>query len=190
MFTFKKENLRTGMLSRSPLRSADHLSDDLTLQMLDNIANNRATVDSGYKEAQKAGFLGRGWSFPPTFDANSGTVLMVADAEDIRQSLFVLFSTMQRERVMLPDYGCQLGNYVFDSINSTLFARIKDSLTTSILYYEPRISAVQITMTADDNTGGLLLISLTYTIRQTNTRSNMVYPYYLQGEGNNARSFV
>jgi phage baseplate assembly protein W len=132
-------------------------------------------------------FLGCGWSFPPTFDAQAGSVHMVADDADIQQSLAVLFSTLRRERVMLPDFGCGLSEFVFDSVDSALFARIKATLANAILLYEPRINVGTIDVTAVNDTDGLLQIALSYTIRTTNTRSNMVYPFYLQGEGTNVR---
>jgi len=138
-------------------------------------------------------FLGRGWSFPPTFTITSGSagsvgnVEMVSDDIDIQQSLRVLFSTLKKERVMLPEYGCSLHDYVFDSIDSSLIASIKSALTNAILYFEPRIGVIEIELTQEDDIQGLLQINLTYTIRQTNTRSNMVYPFYLQGEGTNVR---
>lgn len=139
-----------------------------------------ATTDNG-------DFLGCGWSFPPSFDAGSGTVQMVRDDIDIQQSLQILFSTLRQERIMLPDYGAGLGQFVFDSVDSTLVARIKTTLSNAILAYEPRIDVEQITVVESELVDGLLEIGLTYTIRQTNSRSNMVYPFYLQGEGTNVR---
>ena len=53
-------------------------------------------------------FLGRGWSFPPRFDDRQYTIMMVEEEEDIRQSLRILFSTLPGERLMKPDYGCDL----------------------------------------------------------------------------------
>ncbi len=132
-------------------------------------------------------FLGKGWSFPPTFDNAAGAVQMVEDDTDIQQSLTVLFSTLRRERVMLPNYGCDLTGFVFDSADSALFARIQSALANAILYYEPRIDVDNIVVAEVDPLAGLLQITLSYTVRQTNSRSNMVYPFYLQGEGTNVR---
>lgn len=133
-------------------------------------------------------FLGRGWSFPPTFDRARGTVLMVSAEQDIRQSLQILFSTIRTERVLLPDYGCDLSSVVFDSIDEALELRVKHLVGDAILFFEPRIlvTAADIAVTADPGQPGLLRIHLSFLIRQTNTRSNMVYPFYC-GEGSNVR---
>jgi hypothetical protein len=136
---------------------------------------------------QDSNFLGRGWSFPPSFELQSGTVDLVSGDADIQQSLHVLFSTMPGERTMLPLFGCNLRQYLFEAAGPALFARIRKQMETAVLYYEPRITILDIAIAPAGPIDGQLNVSLTYLIRQTNTRSNMVYPFYLQGEGTNVR---
>lgn len=126
------------------------------------------------------GFLGNGWSFPPTFSRGTLSVEMVSDDTDIRQSLWVLFSTSLGERVMLPEYGTQIWQMVFRAINTTLLTQLADMVSQAILYWEPRIDVVDISVTPDANQDGRVLIMVDYIIRRTNTRSNLVYPFYLQ----------
>lgn len=134
----------------------------------------------------KSDILGCGWSFPPTFSQDLGCVQLVTDDVDIQQSLQVLFTTVQGERIMLPEYGSRLRDFVFESISETLYSRIKLAISDAILYYEPRITVLNIDIEADSVITGMVAIKLTYLIRQTNTRSNMVYPFYLL-EGSNVR---
>lgn len=132
-------------------------------------------------ENSKNSFLGKGWSFPPTFNKAVGTVEMVSDEEDIRQSLNILLSTSLGERVMQPDYGCNLNDYVFEGLNSTTIGYIKERVANSILYYEPRIVVERIEVTSAgsvDNLEGRFLIDLTYSIPGTNSRFNYVYDFY------------
>jgi phage baseplate assembly protein W len=133
-------------------------------------------------------FLGQGWSFPPTFERDAGAVDMVRAETDIVQSLHILFSTAKTERLMLPDYGCDLSELCFDGIDHVLVVRLRELLLAAILFHEPRISVSEsdIDIVADEHAPGRLLVRLGYTVRQTNTRSNMVYPFYLD-EGSNAR---
>ena len=131
-------------------------------------------------------FLGIGWQFPPTFDKRSGSVMLVSEEEDIRESLQILMSTNPGERMMLPQYGCDLNSFVFQSVNSTLINEMKSKIEFAVLYFEPRITLNQVDIRLDQHTEGLLLIELIYTIRKTNTRSNMVYPFYII-EGNEVR---
>ena len=132
-------------------------------------------------ENSKNTFLGTGWAFPPTFNKTTGTVEMVSDEEDISQSLTILLSTSLGERVMHPDYGCNLNDYVFEGLNSTTIGYIKERVANSILYYEPRIVAERIEVTSAgsvDNLEGRFFIEITYTIPGTNSRFNYVYDFY------------
>ena len=129
-------------------------------------------------------FLGRGWSFPPTFDAGAGTLEMVEAEEDIRQSLQILFSTIRGERVMLPLYGSALDSFVFAGMDNTLQTHMKSVIEDAILNFEPRIVLEAIDVHPDQHVDGMLKITLTYLIRQLNSRSNMVFPFYL-AEGTN-----
>jgi len=134
----------------------------------------------------KKTFLGVGWKFPPTFDKTSGSVMLVSEEEDIRESLFILLSTKPGERTMLPEYGCDLNKMIFESIDSSLITEMKGMIENAILYFEPRIILNEIDISQDKTNDGLLLIDVQYTVRKTNKRSNMVYPYYIL-EGNEAR---
>ncbi|MEP6627412.1 MAG: GPW/gp25 family protein [Ginsengibacter sp.] len=127
-------------------------------------------------------FLGSGWAFPVQFDLDSGTVEMVSDYDDIQESLNILLSTSLGERVMQPDYGCNLNDYMFESLSSTLIGIIKHHVENSILYYEPRIVAENVDVTPADSTDlleGKFTITVTYSVPQTNSRFNYVYDYYL-----------
>jgi phage baseplate assembly protein W len=126
-------------------------------------------------------FLGTGWSFPPTFNREAASVELVSDVEDIRQSLNILLSTTLGERVMQPRYGCDLTNYVFESMNSSVIGYLKDRVKNAILYFEPRIVADKIEVTAADSFDlieGKFTISVDYSIPGTNSRFNYVYDYY------------
>ena len=129
-------------------------------------------------------FLGRGWSFPPTFESAGRNVSLVSDTEDIRQSLAILLSTVPGERVMQPTFGCGLKKLVFESFNESTVTEIIDVVKRAILFFETRIKVENIEVEAEDYYEGLLKINIEYFIRRTNTRSNMVFPFYFK-EGTN-----
>src|SRR5215467_5355869 len=118
-------------------------------------------------------FLGTGWGFPPEFSNQSQQVGMLSDEDDIHSSLQILLSTRQGERVMRPDYGCNLDELVFESLTTTFKTYIKDLISTAILYYEPRIDVNKIDLDDTGELEGRILISLDYTVRSTNSRYNM-----------------
>lgn len=126
-------------------------------------------------------FLGTGWSFPPTFDSKTGSVEIVSNEDDIKQSLNILLSTSLGERVMQPKYGCNLTDYVYESLSSSVIGYIKDRVKNAILFYEPRIIAEKIEVTSDESFDlieGRFTISVEYTIPGTNSRFNYVYDFY------------
>lgn len=126
-------------------------------------------------------FLGTGWAFPPAFNHETGSVELVSNEADIKESLNILLSTALGERVMQPQYGCDLTNYVFDTLNASVIGYLKDRVKNAILYFEPRIVAEKIEVTQGDSTDlieGRFIISIDYTIPGTNSRFNYVYDYY------------
>ena len=126
----------------------------------------------------KNSFLGRGWGFPPEFD-HGNEVRMAEKEEDIRESLFILVSTVPGERLMHPDYGCGLNQLVFEPMSSTLFRKIRDRIEYAILMFEPRVKLIEITVEPVPGDEGILYVTIDYYVRQTNSRQNMVYPMYL-----------
>lgn len=134
----------------------------------------------------KKTFLGVGWKFPPSFEKSTGSIMLVSEEEDIKESLYILLSTKPGERLMMPEYGCDLHNMVFENINSMLITRMKSLIQHAVLFFEPRIILNKIVIDQDQDNDGRLMIDVQYTIRKTNKRSNMVYPYYII-EGNDVR---
>ena len=130
------------------------------------------------KEFINDDFLGRGWSFPPSFKLDLPGVMMTEKADDIEKSLQILLTTTIGERLMEPRYGCNMEEYVFESMSTTTKTLMKDMVQTAILYYEPRIDVTSIEVDDSSQLEGIILINVEYVIRTTNSRFNFVFPYY------------
>jgi uncharacterized protein len=102
---------------------------------------------------------------------------------DIKSSLQILLSTRLGERIMVPGYGCNLEELLFSPLNLTLKTYVIDLIKTAILYHESRIDVKKIDIDPTDELNGVLLINIDYIIRTTNSRMNMVFPFYKE-EGN------
>ncbi|MEP6466960.1 MAG: GPW/gp25 family protein [Parafilimonas sp.] len=131
-------------------------------------------------------FLGTGWSFPPSFNIASNTVDLTSDELDIQRSIEILLSTKKGERVMQPDYGCNLDEMIFEPMTTTFKTYIREMIRTAILYYEARIELNSVMIDDSRESEGVIAILLNYTIRTTNSRFNFVYPYYIN-EGTELR---
>ena len=125
-------------------------------------------------------FLGRGWSFPPTFERTAGGVQMLEHEADIVSSLHILLSTARGERIMVPQYGCNMDELVFENLDTRMRTLMADKIAAAILYHEARIDleSVQVTEDPADALEGRVLIGVTYRVRETNSRFNFVFPYY------------
>lgn len=125
------------------------------------------------------GFLGRGWSFPPRFLAAGAEVGMVAGVDDVHQSLQILLTTRLGERAMQTTFGCALDDLLFEEVDQSLVNRITAAVTDAILYHETRIKLEGVKVDETASEPGLLLIRIGYTVKTTNSRFNMVFPFYL-----------
>ena len=133
--------------------------------------------------AENIDFLGTGWAFPPEFNKDKASVEMSSDEDDIKSSLQILLSTTLGERILQPTYGCNLRDYLFEPIDTSMKTFLTDLITKAILYFEPRI-LLEKTEINVKNEEGYVQFLLTYTIKTTNSRYNFVYPFYLnEGSG-------
>jgi hypothetical protein len=124
-------------------------------------------------------FLGKGWGFPVTF-ANHGRAVTVAEAEeDIRQSLDILLSTHVGERVLNPTFGWKRDSLMFEPLSTSFAAYLTREIETAILFFESRIQLNSVNFQTEPDQEGLVLIRIDYTIKTTNTRTNLVYPFYV-----------
>jgi phage baseplate assembly protein W len=131
---------------------------------------------------QDKSFLGTGWSFPPEFQRNDGVLELqtVSLEADIKESLSILLATAPGERVMQPTFGCGLKTMIFENVDETAITEMKDLIERAILFFETRIDLDDIYIDTDKIYDGLMEIDIHYTIVSTNTRSNIVYPFYFQ----------
>ena len=136
-------------------------------------------------------FIGSGWSFPPEFSSTSGTVKMTTDEADIEASLRILLGTTAGERFLRPKYGLNLQEMLFEPLNVTQRTFLIDRIKTNILIYEPRIRVEALEIDSSLLSEGKVQVLLEYTIRATNSRFNLVYPYFLNdgNEVSNALGF-
>lgn len=129
--------------------------------------------------APEADFLGTGWAFPPSFGPGGGQVATVAGAEDVHESVQILLTTEAGERVMVSDFGASLGSLQFEEIDFGFVNRVRTLVTNAIVRYEPRIDLHGVDVVASRTGTGQVKISIDYTIRGSNSRFNLVFPYFV-----------
>lgn len=122
-------------------------------------------------------FIGRGWAFPLRVSATGGIGLVGGDVE-IEQAIRLILGTAPGERPMRPDFGCGIHDHVFapgDGATAGLLAR---EVRIALERWEPRIAVRDVVVAFDAVDAGVLYLDVRYTVRSTNDRRNLVFPFY------------
>lgn len=124
-------------------------------------------------------FLGRGWSFPIATDLD-GRIVESSEEEQVRQAIELILRTAPGERVMRPDFGCGIHELVFDTMSDEAIGRVQGEVTDALAKWEPRITVLEVTAQQDPDERTRLLVEIDYSVRSTNSRFNLVFPFYVQ----------
>lgn len=124
-------------------------------------------------------FLGTGLKFPIQTDPVTGRIKMVSYEEDIAEAVKIIIMTRKGERVRNPDFGCDIHNYMFESMNVEVLSRISNSVLEALEYWEPRITDVQVEVDDSEARDGRVIIHIDYVVRSTNDPYSLVFPYYI-----------
>lgn len=124
-------------------------------------------------------FLGVGWKFPVEVDETTGRIKTSSYEEDVKEAIYLILMTKIGERMMQPQYGCRLSNFVFETMDYSQIVQLENEIINALILWEPRIINVDVEVRADDTEVGRLNISISYEVRQTNNPYNLVFPYYL-----------
>ena len=128
-----------------------------------------------YQDGAK-GFLGVGWKFPVIVDETTGRIKTSQYEEDIQEAIRIIIMTRKGERVMQPDFGCGLQDYLFEGMDYDTTSQMRLEVQRALLNWEPRITDVEVRMETEN---GRLMIHVSYVVRATNNPFNFVYPYFL-----------
>lgn len=123
-------------------------------------------------------FVGAGWSFPLGTDATGGVALVTHDRE-IEQAIRLILGTAVGERPMRPEFGCRIHDHVFNTSTSATAGQIAYDVRQALDRWEPRIEVLDVGISFDAMTAGVLYIDIRYTIRSLNDPRNLVYPFYV-----------
>ena len=136
-------------------------------------------------DTRTAPFLGIGWAFPvvrePVGEVD-GAARRLAHAryeESVRQGIFLVLSTAKGERVMRPDFGCGIHELVFAPNDATTRGMAESEVHEALRQWEPRIEVLRVTAASDGSQGERLLVSVDYRVSKTDSRFNLVFPFYL-----------
>jgi uncharacterized protein len=122
--------------------------------------------------------IGSRMVFPPRL-SDRNQLGLVSDHLAIRQSIYVIIHTVPGERVMRPDFGCEIHSLIFSPANYQTAATAERYVREAIERWEPRIDLRTVDVTAGAGDRGELFINLTYSLKGEHDPRSLVYPYYL-----------
>jgi phage baseplate assembly protein W len=123
-------------------------------------------------------YIGRRFGFPVQL-GDRNQISMVGDDLAIRQSIYVIVSTVPGERVMRPTFGCEIHSLIFDPANEDTAKVAERYVREAIQMWEPRITLHEVKVTPGGTEIGELMIEVNYVIKGSNDPRNLVFPYYL-----------
>jgi uncharacterized protein len=125
-----------------------------------------------------ADLIGRGWKFPIKVNAKCG--LSYSDGPDrVQDAIWIILSTSAGERLMRPDFGGGVEDYVFQPNSTVVQTQLAATIREALVKWEPRIELTGVRVDEGDQPS-LVLVSIDYRLRTTNEIFNLVYPLYLQ----------
>jgi Bacteriophage baseplate protein W len=123
-------------------------------------------------------FVGRGWAFPIRTGMTGG-IGLVGQEREIEEAIRIVLATAPGERPMRPDFGCRIHDFVFNPADSTTAAAISTEVTNALTRWEPRIDIEDVVVSGTPDDPTRLYIDVSYSIRRTNARHNLVFPFYV-----------
>jgi phage baseplate assembly protein W len=122
--------------------------------------------------------LGTGLAFPLQVDRR-GDIALVGGENDVTQAIMMILATSPGERPMRPEFGCDIHEFAFDSIDPSLIGRVDAEVRRALGRWEPRIEVLELNFDLSMAGQGALIINVGYRILATNQRRNLVYPFYV-----------
>lgn len=123
-------------------------------------------------------FLGRGFAWPMQVD-HRGAIRMSDGVDSIEQAIRLILSTAPGERVYRPEFGCAIWEQLFEPINANTIGLMAQSVRDALGRWEPRIQLEDVLVTPDNDRTGMVRIAISYAVRDTNNRRNLVFPFYV-----------
>src|SRR5690606_23598578 len=94
-------------------------------------------------------FMGRGWKFPIEVDSATGRIKETQHEDDIAEAIRIIIWTNKGERLMRPDFGCGIEQFLFEGNDDTTLQLIEAEIMDAIRMWEPRVHEVEVHVERD-----------------------------------------
>jgi len=122
-------------------------------------------------------FLGTGWAFPVGVDAR-GRIGLARQERDIEEAILIILLTPKGQRVMRPEFGCQIHDLLFAPNDATTAGLASYYVEEALAMWEPRITVLHVDARPNPDETEQLLITIHYEVRATHDSRSLVFPFY------------
>jgi len=103
-----------------------------------------------------------GLRYPIPKSPERGYFSKAVNAKLVNSGLRDVIRTVPGERFMLPDYGCNVRNFLFEPLDEGTFLAIKDDVSNSIRRYLKKVSIGKLQVTRTGETGLKIFLYCAY----------------------------
>jgi uncharacterized protein len=125
----------------------------------------------------EADILGAGWAFPVGVDAR-GRVALSRREQDVDEAIRMILLTPKGQRVMRPEFGCQIHDLLFAPNDATTAGLATYYVEEALVMWEPRIRVLEVNAAPDALDPARLLIHIRYEVLATYDQRSLVFPFY------------
>ncbi|HNP69763.1 MAG TPA: GPW/gp25 family protein [Kouleothrix sp.] len=121
--------------------------------------------------------IGSGWRFPIGIGPRGG-IALASDADELEQAMLLILSTPKRQRLMRPEFGCQIHDLLFAPLNTSTLTAAEHYVREALAWWEPRVEIIDVLADPAANGNGVIKIAVRYIVKSTHDERSLVYPFY------------
>ncbi len=121
--------------------------------------------------------IGAGWGFPLGVGPRGG-IALVSGTDELEQAMLMILATPRGQRIMRPNFGCQIHDLIFAPMNATTLTAAEHYVREALAWWEPRVEVVDVQAAPSAARHAIMEITIHYRVKSTNDERSLVYPFY------------
>lgn len=139
--------------------------------------NGLTTMSTSGSTTTPADVIGAGWRFPLGYDPSGGFDLSTG-IRRLEQSMRLILTTYPGERLMRPDFGSRLRDYVFAPASLDTATGLSAEVYRALTEWEPRAEITDVVTAPDSDDPSTLFIDISYRVLDSDEERTLVFPFY------------
>ena len=116
--------------------------------------------------------MSRGIAFPPRIGPD-GRVAWSSGVQNVRESIQIILQTNLQERIMRPNFGGGLEQFLYESNTLATRTQIEERTRRALARWEPRAAVDEVSAETMPDEPSAVELTIAYTVRETGTREQV-----------------